>query len=112
MGQFPLISARGINLPKNLIVNLALTTYGSYEQNNLGTDIYIFGGYSNFLFGSNTGNGPVIALTLYSKDGDQLEQYHSIVTGFSCSVKNVYRCNIRLSGGNNKFFYGNATFTK
>lgn len=106
-----LILPGGSELPKTLDVNLALMTYGTYENYNLGTDIYIFNGYSTFLLTSRAANGAVITLTLYGKGGNQVDQYTNLKAGFTCDVKGIYKCNLRLSGGTNKFIYGTATFS-
>ena len=102
----------GSSLPKTLDVNLALYVYNNYHDTNLGTDIYIFNGYSDLAFTSRTGNGASVTLTLYDKSGKQVAQYTNIYNGFTCKVEGVYRCNIRLSmSAPNKFLYGIAAFS-
>ena len=99
-------------MPVELVVNLALATYGNYEDNNNGTDIYTFCGYGSMLCYTKTGNGAVTAITQYDKAGQKIGETESFVDGKTVDVTGAYRVNIRLSNRANGFFYGKATFTR
>ena len=111
MGVAPRV-AGGVQLPAELVVNLALATYGRYEYNNNGTDIYTFCGYRSMLCYSKTGNGAVSTITRYDKAGQQLGGTDIFVDGKAVDVTGAYRVNIRLSNRDSGFFYGKATFAR